>query len=113
MASAKRFRLPFPDANRDGNAGTDRGLYGAKLNVAGHQALALLLAKKSHAQHETDEDMRRGLGGMSLGRSVNDAAKRIFQPDVDHRVALQLGQVMDQAREKAKKVAQDNQDKSG
>ncbi len=27
---------------------------------------------------------------MSLGRSVNDAAKRIFQPDVDHRVALQL-----------------------
>jgi len=50
---------------------------------------------------------------MSLGRSVNDAAKRIFQPDVDHRVALQLGQVMDQAREKAKKAAQNSQDKSG
>ena len=54
-----------------------------KLNAAGHQALELLLTKRSRAQHEADEDMRRGLGGMSLSRSVNEAAKKIFQPDVD------------------------------
>ena len=97
----------------DGNAGADRKLYGAKLNAAGSQAFSLLLARKNHAQQELDEDMRRGLGGMSVSKSVNDAVKKIFQPDLDRRVALQLGQVMDQAREQAKKVAQNNQDKSG
>jgi len=51
---------------------------------------------------------------MSVSRSFNDAAKKIFQPDLDRRVALQLGLVMEQAREaQAKKAAQDSQDKSG
>jgi hypothetical protein len=97
----------------DANAGADRRLYGAKLNAAGNQALSLLLARKNHAQQEIDEDMRRGLGGMSVSRSVNDAVEKIFKPDVDRRVALQLGQVTDQAREQAKKDAQNSQDKSG
>ena len=97
----------------DGNTGTDREFYGAKSNAAGQQALSLLLTRKNRTQQETDEDMRRGLGGMSMGRSVNDAAKRIFQPDVDRRVALQLGQAMDQAREGAKKAAQNSQAKAG
>ena len=95
----------------DGNAGADRRLYGAKVNAAGHQALSLLLARKNRAPQEFDEDMRRGLGGMSVSRSVNDAAKRIFQPDLDRRVALQLGLEMEQAR--AKKAAQNSQGKSG
>jgi hypothetical protein len=98
----------------DGNAGTHRGLYGPKVNAPGHQALSLLLARKNRALQEADEDMRRGLGGMSVSRSVNDAAKRIFQPDLDRRVALQLGQAMEQAREaEATKAAQNSQDKSG
>ncbi len=97
----------------DGNAGTDRKLYGPKVNTPGHQALSLLLARKNRAAQELDEDMRRGLGGMSVSRSVNEAARRIFQPDLDRRVALQLGLVMEQAREaEGKKAAQNNQDKS-
>jgi hypothetical protein len=95
----------------DATAGTDRKLYGSKLNPAGHQALSLLLARKNRAQPELDEDMRRGLAGMSMAKSINEAARKIFQPDVDRRVALQLGQMLDEAKELDAKKAPQNQNK--
>jgi hypothetical protein len=87
--------------------------YGPEANAALDQAIALLLARKKQAVQDLDVDMRRGLGGMSMSRSVNDAAKRIFQPDLERRVALQLGLVMEQAREtRAKKTSQNSSDES-
>jgi hypothetical protein len=78
--------------------GMDRGLYGRESNPTLGDARALLLGKQKHT-HEEDDDMRRGLGAMSLSMSVNEDVKKIFQEDLDRRIALQLGQVMQPARE--------------
>jgi hypothetical protein len=75
----------------DATVGTDRGLYASEVNAPLDRAVKLLLARRKHAVQEQDEDMRGGLGGMSMSKSINDAAKRIFQPDVNRRLALQLG----------------------
>ncbi len=92
------------------NVGMDHGLYGPKANPTLREARVLLLARKQQAEQELDEDMRRGLGGMSLSMSVNEDVKKIFQGDVNRRVALQLGQTMEAAREaQAKKIALHNQ----
>ena len=92
------------------NLGMDHGLYGPKANPTLREARMLLLARKQQAEQELDEDMRRGLGGMSLSMSVNEDVKKIFQGDVNRRVALQLGQTMEAAREaQAKNTAVHNQ----
>lgn len=74
------------------NVAMDYGLDDPKGNPTLREARALLLARKKQAVQELDDDMRRGLGGMSLSMSVNKEVEKIFQGDVDRRVALQLGQ---------------------
>jgi hypothetical protein len=74
------------------NVGMDYGLDEPQANPTLREARALLLARKKQAEQEQDDDMRRGLGGMSLSMSVNKEVEKIFQGDVDRRVALQLGQ---------------------
>ena len=86
------------------------GLCEPKANPTLREARVLLLARKKQAEQELDEDMRRGLGGMSLSVSVNEDVKKILQGDVNRRVALQLGQTIEAAREaQAKKIAVHNQ----
>jgi len=65
----------------------------------------LLLGRKNSAKQEVDDDMRRGLGGMSLAMAVNEDVQKIFEGDVNRRVALQLGQATEQAREAQAKAA--------
>jgi hypothetical protein len=43
--------------------------------------------------------MRRGLGGMSVAMAVKEDVQKIFAGDVNRRVALQLGQAVEHARE--------------
>ena len=87
------------------NVGMDYGLDGPKANPTLRGAQALLLARKKLVEQEQDEDMRRGLGGMSLSVSVNEEVQKIFQGDVDRRVALQFGQMTKEGRETQAKGA--------
>jgi len=87
------------------NVGMDYGLNEPKTNPTLRGALALLLARKKQVEQEQDEDMRRGLGGMSLSVSVNEEVQKIFQGDVDRRVALQLGQMTKEGQEAQAKGA--------
>jgi hypothetical protein len=64
------------------------------------QALQLVLqVTKQQAMHPADEDRRRGLAGMSLSCAINDSFMRIMRPDLERRLALQMGlEVEEQAR---------------
>jgi len=61
------------------------------------QALQLVLqAAKQQVRRSDDEDRRRGLAGMSLSCSVNESFMRIMRPDLERRLALQMGLEVEQ-----------------
>jgi hypothetical protein len=95
------------------NAVVDRKSFSPKLRPIIRDGETLVLARKKPTNKE-DDDMRRGLGGMSLAMAVNDDVQKIFEGDVNRRVALQLGQAVEHAREtQGKDPAQTKQKAEG
>src|SRR5437899_33075 len=65
------------------------GLTGAKDNTALAKAFQLMLLEKNTHGVALDDDDVRGLGGMSMGRSLMETFLEITRPDVERQLALQ------------------------
>ena len=74
-----------------------RGVYKGCCSPEDNGALETFLenfgAKKANQEqrHEPDDDMRRGVGGMSLSAGVLESVKRVSEPDLKRLSALQTG----------------------
>jgi hypothetical protein len=96
------------------NAVIDRRTFARHLQPSLRVGETLLLERKKSATKEVDDDMRRGLGGMSLAMAVNEDVQKIFEGDVNRRVALQLGLAVEQAKEaQTKNATQTKQSSEG
>ena len=73
--------------------GLDLDLTSAKDNPALVQALKLMLVESKQQGAGLDEDARRGLEGMSMGRSLTETFLEITRPDVARQLALQNGAI--------------------
>jgi len=76
--------------------GLDMDLTSAKDNPALVQALKLMLLESNQQGAGLDEDARRGLEGMSMGRSLTETFLEITRPDVERQLALQNEQFDEQ-----------------
>jgi hypothetical protein len=55
------------------------------------RARSVLNSSKNSGERQKDDDSRRGLAGMSMGMSINESFMRIMRPDLQSRLAAQLG----------------------
>jgi hypothetical protein len=69
--------------------GLDLGLTNEDDNPALAPALQLLLRERAKQGPGLDADDLRGLGGMSLGRSIMETFLEKTRPDIEHQIALQ------------------------
>ncbi len=91
-------RLTFGNALMIGRAG------GLNRRSQGLQYARTLIATRRDMQTQRDDDYRRGLGGMSMSRSINESFMAVMRPDAERRVALLYGIEMEKLN-KAKDAA--------
>jgi hypothetical protein len=73
-------------------SGALQGLFSAKNNEALALMQTLVASENMESANKTpDDDSQRGLGGMSMSMSVNEGARRIFEPELKNMLFQQTG----------------------
>jgi hypothetical protein len=73
-------------------SGALQGLFSAKNNAALALMQTLVASENKESASKTpDDDSQRGLAGMSMSMSVNEAARRIYEPELKNMLFQQTG----------------------